>query len=385
MAAFRKLCLYTLVGILAGISSSVLMVSLEEVTRIRLFYPYLTGLLPLAGLVSAGIYEKFGKKIIAGHVLVFEEIHDPKQILPLRFAPLVFINTLLTHLFGGSAGREGTAVQMGASLADQFSKIFHVARQDRPTLLRTGLAASFGAALGAPWAGAIFGMEVKRRGQLHYQKVGECLLASWVGYYVAHIILSWFRPQTEYSQIETIQYTIKTISSVLVLGIVAGLWARGFSKLVHHFEYFLKRKIPFRWQMCAGGLMLVVFYEFFGSEYAGLSIPLLQNSLQQAVSIKVPLLKTGATILTVGSGFKGGEFVPLVVIGTGLGSLLGQVCQISIPFLASLGFGAVFAGAANVPLTCAVLLMELFGFKMAFYALLVCYVSYFVSGKDSVY
>lgn len=385
MNLFRKLCLYSLVGILAGLSSALLILSLQYVTEIRLAHVELVWFLPVAGFVSGWMYTRFGKNVSSGSSLIFEEIHDPKQALPLRFAPLVFINTILTHLFGGSAGREGTAVQMGASLADQLSKVFNLAKEDRPTLLRMGLSAAFGSALGAPWAGALFGMEVTKRGRLYYQKIWECIFASWVGYGVAHGILLWLHERPDYPSIEVVDYNVKTIFSVLVLGLMTGIWARLFSKMVHYLEYFLQSKFSLSWQMCVGGAVLVLFYSLFGQQYAGLGIPMIKQSMNESVSIQTPFLKTIATVVTVGSGFKGGEFVPLVFIGTGLGSALAGWLKVSGPLLASLGFGAVFAGAANVPLTCAVLLMEIFGSKIGIYALLVCYLSYFVSGRRSIY
>ena len=166
----KRYCRWTffsiLSGLLAGLAATVFLYFLDWATETRDLNPIIIWALPVAGFVIGWVYLKWGQKAGKGHNLILDEINDPKEVLPLRMAPLVLGGTLLTHLFGGSAGREGTAVQMGATLSDQLSRFFKIENIERKILLVTGAGAGFGAAIGTPWAGVIFGMEVVQVGQL---------------------------------------------------------------------------------------------------------------------------------------------------------------------------------------------------------------------------
>lgn len=175
-------------GLLAGIAAAIFLISLEWATNTRDRNAIIIWALPIAGFLMGWIYHRWGKDAGRGHNLILDEIHDPKNIVPIRMAPLVLSGTLLTHLFGGSAGREGTAVQMGASLSDQLSRFFKIEIDERKILLAAGAGAGFGAAIGTPWAGVIFGMEVINVGRLRLFAWFECLVASFVGYYTVVLL-----------------------------------------------------------------------------------------------------------------------------------------------------------------------------------------------------
>ena len=376
--------LSAVVGVMAGLAAALFLILLQWATEVREQHHGIIWFLPIAGLAIGLIYHHLGRDIATGNNLILDEIHDPKKTVPLRMAPLILLTTILTNLFGGSAGREGAVVQTSASLADQLSKVLHIENAERKILLVAGMGAGFGAAIGAPWAGMVFGMEVIHIGKFRLFAWFECLLASFVGYFVTIAV---HVPETHYPNLQNMIYDPKTVLTVLFFGCLCGLTARGFAKLTHTVENVLARVIP--WpplKPMLAGLFLVVLYKLEGSYlYAGLGIPTIQNALSQPVAWHVPLFKGFFTALTVGSGFKGGEFIPLVFIGTTLGSALSLLFQVSTTLLAALGFAAVFAGAANTPITCTLMAMELFGPQIGGYALLACFGSYYFSGHNGIY
>jgi H+/Cl- antiporter ClcA len=407
---FRWTLYSCLVGIFAGSAASLFLYSLDWITHYRQTHPHIIWGLPIVGFSIGWLYHNHGRSVSAGHNLILEEIHDPKKITPLRMAPLIYLSTLLTHLVGGSAGREGTAVQMGASLADQLAKFFKVEPHERKILLMAGTGAGFAAAIGAPWAGAIFGMEVIHIGRLKIFAFFEILVASFVAYFFAIIVEA---PHSVFPSIGLIPFNLQTLLFVLIAGTCFGIAARAFITLTHVIENILSRFVtypPFK-PLLAGGLILLLFYcenpqMYFSNKetsqthdinsyletnqrtefkYAGLGIETIQDSFRRPSPYQESLWKTLFTSLTVGSGFKGGEFIPLVFIGSTLGSALALILPISFQLLASLGFAAVFAGASNTPIACAIMAMEIFGYQIGPYALLACLTSYYTSGRKSIY
>jgi len=378
-ANFKKfvhgIAVSALCGVLAGAAASIFLILLNWATNTRIEHQGLIFLLPLAGLFIGWIYHAYGKDIAAGNNLILEEIHDPKKTVPLRMAPFILLGTLITHLFGGSAGREGTAVQMSASLADQLTKPFKLSDAQRKTLLVAGAGAGFGAAIGVPWAGVIFGMEVINVGRLRLFAFFECFIASFVAYFTSKLLHA---PHDRFPSAVIPNFSIKLLLFVILAGILFGLAAQIFAKFTHVVESLQKQFIKYPALVpFIGGIILVALFYLEGSHrFAGLGIDVIQKSIEEPSSFLDPLLKGIFTAITIGTGFKGGEFIPLVFIGATLGSALTLILPTSVGFLSVLGFSAVFAGAANTPLACSIMTIELFGPKIAPYAFIVCYTSY---------
>jgi H+/Cl- antiporter ClcA len=330
------------------------------------------------------LFHHFGKDVAGGTHLILDEIHDPKKTIPIHMAPFIFVSTLLTHLVGGSAGREGTAVQIGASLSDQLSLLFNIAPDDRKRLLMAGAGAGFGAAIGVPLAGAIFGMEVLYVGKLKVVALPECLIASFTATYTARFLGA---PHTIYPHFYEQGLHLKSLLIVAVAGVLFGLAARLFIILTHGIEKNMHRFITYPpYRPFLGGLILAgAFYWEHSYRYVGLGLSVIIQAFHLPASFHDPLYKIGFTALTIGSGFKGGEFVPLIFIGTTLGSTLSIIVPGSLQLLASVGFSAVFAAASNTPLACTVMAIELFGIGVWPYALVACFVGYYVSGHTSIY
>ncbi len=371
-------------GILSGLAATLFLVLLEWATNIRYANPAIIWLLPVAGFGIGWVYYQFGKDIAAGNNLILDEIHDPKKTIPVHMAPFILGGTLITHLFGGSAGREGTAVQMGASLSDQLSRFFNIEPEGRRILLAAGAGAGFGSAIGAPWAGVIFGMEVIHIGHLRLFALFQCAIASFVGYGITILLGA---PHTHYPLPEVPPVSVSTLLWVMLAGAIFGLAAKVFSMTTHGVERASNRLIRYPpLKPLLGGLLLVALFHAEGSyRYAGLGIPHIQSALENVASFKDAIFKSVFTSLTIGTGFKGGEFIPLVFIGTTLGSALSVVIPVSFSLLAALGFAAVFGGASNTPIACTIMAVEIFGYRIAPFALVACFMSYYCSGHHGIY
>lgn len=379
----RAVILSVLVGLMAGAAAAAFLIVLKQATQYRDQHPQIIWFLPLAGLFVGWIYTKYGRGAEAGSGLILEEIHNPQHIVPFRMAPFVFLGTVVTHLFGGSAGREGTAVQMGSSLADQLTKFFKVTAEERRALLIAGAGAGFSAAIGAPWAGAIFGLEVIQIGKIYRGSWLECLVASFVAFYFCRFLGA---EHSVFPAVENISYTFLTVASVLILGVCFGLLATVFIFATHLVELVQKKYVRVLWRPFLGGLLLVGLFYWEGSyRYVGLGLPEIQQAFVHSADGLSAFYKMAFTALTIGSGFKGGEFVPLVFVGTTAGSFLATILSVDMALAAALGFAAVFGAAANTPLACAVMAAEIFGWKVFPYALLCCWVAYFITGHHGVY
>lgn len=382
--AARWLLLATLVGGLAGSASALFLVALEAATQTLALNRWLVWGLPLAGFVVAWVYLKVGRAVEAGNNLLIDEIHDPQRVVPLRMAPLILVSTVVSHLFGASVGREGTAVQMGGALADQLTHAFRLGPADRRILLMAGIAAGFASVFGTPLAGAVFALEVLAIGRLRYDALLACSLAAIVGDQTTTL---WGVQHTHYALSSVPPLSAGGLAATLVAGALFGLAGLLFARGTHGFSRFMKQHVPYApLRPVLGGLVVAAALWFLDAwRYAGLGIPVIVQAFEQALSPLDFLGKMVFTIASLGSGFKGGEVTPLFFIGATLGNALSPLLGLPFPLLAALGFVAVFAGAANTPLACTLMAMELFGPGVGVYALLACVVSYLCSGSAGIY
>lgn len=373
------------VGILAGTASALFLVSLDWATRIRLANPIILFLLPLAGFIVGWIYHRFAGAAAQGNNLVIEEVHSNQSRIPLRMAPLVLLGTVITHLFGGSAGREGTAIQMGASLADTVRRILRLNGDDRRLMIMAGISGGFGSVFGTPVAGFIFGMEVQSVGRIRYEGIVPCLVAAYVGDIVTRL---WGVGHTHYPALANIKIEPLLLLKVALAGLIFGLTSILFVELTHGIKHLQSRLVqypPLR-PLVGGILIIALTLALNTQDYLGLGLPLIQQSVSGVGVVTFAFLfKLIFTALTLGSGYLGGEVTPLFVIGSTLGYTLGGLLGVDPIFLASIGFVAVFAGASNTPLACALMAMELFGGGSPVYLILGCVVAYLASGHRGIY
>jgi len=373
------------VGIMAGTASAVFLVTLDWATRTRLATPSIIFLLPLAGFIVGWVYHRFAGTAAQGNNLVIEEIHSNQSRIPLRMAPLVLVGTVITHLFGGSAGREGTAIQMGASLADTLRRVLRLNADDRRLMIMAGISGGFGSIFGTPVAGFIFGMEVQSVGRIRYEGIIPCLVAAYIGDIVTRF---WGVGHTHYPVLANIEIEPLLLLKVAMAGIVFGLTSILFIELTHGIKHLQNRLVKYPpLRPLVGGIMIIALTLALNTQdYLGLGIPLIQQSVSGSdVATFAFLFKLVFTALTLGSGYLGGEVTPLFVIGSTLGYTLGGLLGVDPTFMASIGFVAVFAGASNTPLACALMAIELFGGGSSVYLILGCMVAYLASGHRGIY
>lgn len=373
------------VGVLAGTASAIFLVTLQWATQLRIAHPSLLFLLPVVGFILGWIYHRFAGPAARGNNLIIEELHTNQEPIPLRMAPMVLIGTVFTHLFGGSAGREGTALQMGSSLADSLRRFLGLNQEDRRLMLMAGISGGFGSVFGTPIAGFVFGMEVQSVGRIRYEGIIPCLIAAVVGDLVTR---AWGVTHTHYPSLTNVSLDAGLLFKVAAAGVVFGLASLLFIELTHGIRFLTKRFLawpPLR--PVIGGVVIIGLTLIVGSQdYLGLSLPLIQRSLDGTGVIALAfLLKIVFTGVTLGTGYLGGEVTPLFVIGSTLGYTLGHVLGINPALSASIGFVAVFAGATNTPLACALMGVELFGGGSALYLVLGCVAAYLASGHRSIY
>ena len=386
------------VALLAGSASAFFLWALEEVTKQQWEHPQLLWFLPLGGVSVGFLYHYLGKGSDKGNNLLIDEIHQPGGGVPARMAPLVLIGTLVTHLFGGSAGREGTAVQMGGSLAGVLARWFHLGQENRRLMLMCGIAAGFGAVFGTPLTGAIFAMEVLVIGRVQYDALIPVLVASVVGdatctaWGIHHTV---YHLDVAHSAGTHAPFEALLLGKVALAGIALGLAGRLFSELTHTLQRGFAKLVPyapFR-PALAGVVVIVLVYVIGTRDYLGLGVNAppggrvsILSSFEAGGAAPLSWLwKTLFTSITLAGGFKGGEVTPLFFIGSTLGNVLGGLLHEPVALFAALGFIAIFAGAANTPLACTVMGIELFGAHYAIYFAVACFVSYFFSGHSGIY
>lgn len=381
---FRLLSLSFLAACLVGSASALFLFLLDGSTQARSHFPWIVVGLPLAGFLVAWIYGKIGKSVEAGNNLLIDEIHDPKTIVPFRMAPLILFGTVVSHLFGASVGREGTAVQMGGAISDQFSRWFKLHGENRKLLLMAGISAGFASVFGTPLAGMVFALEVLAIGKLRYDAILPCLIAA---ISADQVCLLWGAHHTTYAIPEIPDHLPFTLAAVAVGGVLFGLTGRAFAYATHSLSSRMKSWIPNPlMRPLVGGAILAGLFLFLDAErYMGLGIPVIQESFFVSLSWVDSAAKFLFTVASIGSGFKGGEVTPLFYIGATLGNALAPILMLPFPFLAGLGFVAVFAGAANTPLACTIMAVEIFGGDIALYAGIACVFSYMASGHQGIY
>ena len=377
-----------LVSCLVGSATALFLISLDHVTLWRSNHIWIVNFLPFVGLAIGLAYHYYGgesKKgnnlILATHQITETTTHS--KVIPLLMAPLVFISTLLTHVAGGSAGREGTAVQMGCSMADQFTHLFKLNVAERKTILIMGVSAGFAAVFGTPWAAAVFALEI-----MSFKKIKiENILPSFATALGAHYIcLAWQVKHTVYAIPMVPDISLSNLFWAILAGFIFGLTALAFTYSNKLFEsLFSKIKFaPLR--PFVGGIFIALFIVLSNStKYIGLGIPSISNAFVSPAGNFDFVIKLLLTSFTLSAGFKGGEVTPLFFIGATLGSILIWFIPLPMALLAGMGFLAVFAGATHCAIASIVMGIELFGMQAGIFVGIASVVAYFSSGINGIY
>lgn len=373
-----------IVGALCGVASAAFLYLLEQATRYRTGHEGLVFALPAAGLAIGALYQRFGAPIKAGNNLIIDTIHDAGPEIPLRMLPMVLIGTVLTHLFGGSAGREGTAVQMGASLSDFLAHRAGLTPELRRQLLAAGVAGGFGSVFGTPIAGAVFGLELVVLGQLHTRALIPALVASLTGDLVTRALGI---VHTAYPAAPPTPLTPLLAAKWLVFAVAVAITAAAFIELTHWLKAQSARIPSLALRMALGGAIVVGAWQLIGtSDYLGLGVPTIVRAFTDpSLPAWAFAAKLGFTAITLGAGFLGGEVTPLFFIGATLGAALASPLQLPTPLAAGVGMAAVFAAASNTPLALSIMAVELLGAAALPHVVLVAAIAYVLVGHRSIY
>lgn len=374
------------IGVVGGLLSAAFLGSLNWAGTTRNDYEWLIWLLPLGGLVVGALYHRFGQPIAGGTSLVLDATHVPDGEVPGRMAPMIWGGSVVSHVVGASVGREGAAVQIVASVTDDTARRWRIPRDVRAVLLVCAVAAAFGGLFGVPAAGGFFALEVQRESRRHLSTLPFAVGSSIVANLVAHAVgVSHHRP----FHVEHLNLGWSHLWRYVVAAIFFGLVAMTFIRLEHAVKDAFARfvRLPPLRPMIGGVFILALIAAAGTRDYLGISFDLVDVALTGAAGVAAAafLWKIAFTTVSLGSGFVGGEMLPLFVIGALSGAQFARVTDASIPLFAALGLVAVFAAASNTPLTCVVIGIELFGWSGVPAYLIVCVIAVLVSGKKTIY
>lgn len=379
----RWAVILTAVPLAVGAAGTFFLKSLSATTDFFQAHNWLVWLLPAFGMLTVWAYGSFAHRSAGGVRTLISEIKHPNQTLPPEKGPMIFATTLLSHLGGASVGREGTALQLGGSLADQLSRVLTLSPRERQTLLLCGVSAGFAAVFGTPLAAAVFALEFVK---LRTWQIIPCLATALLADLAGHRLFG--AQHTDYSAHFPLPVEINASGFLwaMAIGLACGLVSRGYLwafrqelRLVHQIRNPYVR-------VGIGGLFFaLIIWQVGNTDLTGLGLPVINAAFEQPLPAGLWLVKAILTLVCVGVGFRGGEVTPLFFIGATLGSALSGVAGLPLVVCAGLGFVGVFAGVGAVPLACTVMACEIFSPTLGFYALLTCGLSWLVAGRRGLY
>ena len=372
-----------LTGTTVAIISSAFYFVLSFVTTLREQHPSIIYLLPIGGLAIVALYKLMKNENDGGTNLVISAIHSGDRI-PLRMTPSIFLSTALTHLFGGSAGREGAALQIGGSVGNALGTLFKFDEKDKHVIIMCGMSAAFSTLFGTPMAAAIFPMEMVSVGVMYYMALVPCVVSSLSAHGVA-VLCGVAGEAFHVTGIPSLSL-IPSIKVVLI-AVICAFVSIGFCSLLHSTEELYKKFLKNKFlRIFVGGCAIVLLTILVGSnDYNGAGMHVIEHAVEGHVLPEAFLLKMLFTALTIGAGYKGGEIVPTFFVGATLGCLLGQFIGISPSLCAAIGMISLFCGVTNCPISTLLISFELFGYEGMPYYLLAVAFSYMLSGYSGLY
>lgn len=384
LALVKWLALGCGIGVIVGTVASLFGRALIFVNDWRMEHPAVVLALPLAGLMIVLLYRATKNADDKGTNTVISSIHSSSRI-PFRMAPLIFASTVITHLAGGSAGREGAALQLGGSIAGKLGSALRLNDKDKNLIIMSGMSAGFSALFGTPLAATVFSMEVVSVGIMHYSALVPCVSAAMI----AHFVAKWFRIPPEVFPVAADAMTAPVFFRMALFAALAGIVSMLFCLLLHEAEHLYKKflKNPYIRAFTAGLLVVGLTAALGTGEYLGSGMGIIEHIFHHGEAA-VPyafLLKMVFTALTLGGGFKGGEIVPSLAIGAAFGSCFAVLVGLPLEVVTACGMIGVFCGVTNSPITSLLLAFELFGFSAMPYYLVTVAVSYLISGRFGLY
>jgi len=378
----KWICLSIILGSVCGFIGAMFHLSVDYVTEFRLENTWIVYLLPIGGLIIVYLYHCVHLEHEPGTNTIIESVRQQESV-PVLLAPAIFLATVITHLFGGSSGREGAALQIGGSLATSLGRIIHAEKREMSILIMCGMSAVFSALFGTPLTATLFSMEVVSVGVFYYAAFVPCLCSSLVSLQIAKI----FGCQSvTYTLVAYLQISPITILKLIAFTLIIALCSIIFVLMMHYshklfHQYF---KNPYG-RVIAGSLMIIGLVILFGRHYLGAGMDVVDNAIYASVLPYDFVLKALFTALTIGCGFKGGEIVPTFFIGSTLGYTLGSLFQLDVHICAALGLVTMFCCVINSPLTSLILGIEMFGSMNLLPMAIAVAFGYVLSGYFSLY
>lgn len=381
--AFLKwILIAAVVGILGGVAGSIFHLSIDYVTELRTEYDWLIFLLPVGGLVIAGIYEVFRSKGRIDTNRVLEAVGAEEKV-PLVMAPLIFVSTVITHLLGGSAGREGAALQLGGSIGYNMGRVFRLNKNDMHIIVMAGMSSVFAALFGTPLAAAFFALEVTCVGVLHYAGLVPCMIASVTAYYTA------LRFGVSPIRFKIIAESIsgEVLVKVIILALACAVVSIAFCVAIKKTEDSMERLLHNKYlrAFVGGAIIAVLSLVLQTRDYNGAGMDVISRAMAGEAKASAFVLKIVFTAITIAAGFKGGEIVPALFIGSTLGCVLGPILGVDPGFAAAIGAVSLFCGVVNCPVASVLLALEIFGAEGILLFAVACGVSYMMSGNFGLY
>ncbi len=379
---FIKWCLIAVVvGAVGGLVGTAFHKSVDCVTEVRHVTPWLIFLLPVGGIIIVALYRLC--KMNEGTNRIIESVRTDKKV-PILMAPLIFISTVITHLLGGSAGREGAALQLGGSIGYQFGKIFKLDEKDMHLIVMLGMSGVFAALFGTPLTATFFALEVISVGVIYYVALVPCIFASLVAYNIA---LAFGVSPVRFDNIILPNVDLMFLLKVIVLAILCALVSICFCSAIKFFDKFAEKKIPNTYirALIGGCAIIALTFAVRSYDYNGAGMEVISRAMEGEAVPFAFVLKIIFTVVTISAGFKGGEIVPTFFIGSTFGCVMGGLLGIDPGFGAAIGFVALFCGVVNCPVASIMLALEVFGAGSILIFAIVCGVSYMMSGYYGLY
>ena len=371
------------IGSVAGAAGTIFSMGVSWATGFRLSHPSMLFFLPVSGLLIVWMYHSFHEEGNRGTNMVIDAISSNERVTPAT-GPLIFFSTILTHLGGGSSGREGAALQLGGSIGNSFGERFKLDERDKKIAIMCGMSAVFSALFGTPVAAAIFSLEVVSIGVLYYAALVPCVFSSFLAVGIARAA----GLEGEHFPVEMIPaLNLKAMGLLVLLGILCAAVSILFCVLLHTAEHAYRKYFPdARVRILAGSFLFIALTLLSGTrDYCGSSMGLIESSIEGSVRYEAFLMKMLFTAVALGAGFKGGEIVPTLCVGAALGCAFGEITGFAPSLCAACGMAALFAGVTNCPITSLVIALELFGYEGMEYFSIIIAVAFALSGYYGLY
>ena len=371
------------IGSVAGAAGTIFSMGVSWATGFRLSHPSMLFFLPVSGLLIVWMYHSFHEEGNRGTNMVIDAISSNERVTPAT-GPLIFFSTILTHLGGGSSGREGAALQLGGSIGNSFGEWFKLDERDKKIAIMCGMSAVFSALFGTPVAAAIFSLEVVSIGVLYYAALVPCVFSSFLAVGIARAA----GLEGEHFPVEMIPaLALKAVGLLVLLGILCAAVSILFCVLLHTAEHAYRKYFPdARVRILAGSFLFIALTLLSGTrDYCGSSMGLIESSIEGSARYEAFLMKMLFTAVALGAGFKGGEIVPTLCVGAALGCAFGEITGFAPSLCAACGMAALFAGVTNCPITSLVIALELFGYEGMEYFSIIIAVAFALSGYYGLY